>query len=104
LLSAVQEQLMVDGRDRTKLVDGCAKQLAAVTVALREAADASEVSVTALLCFVDADLPLWGDPVLRGVRLVGPRGTSKLLRRPGPLTAAVRKTLHRHLATALPPA
>lgn len=57
---------MVAGRDRTKLVDGCAKQLAAVTDALRKATDAAEVPVAALLCFVDADLPLWGDQVLRG--------------------------------------
>lgn len=104
LLSPAKEQLMVAGRDRTKLVDGCAKQLAAVLAALGDAPDAGGVTVTALLCFVDADLPLWGDQELRGVRLLGPRGTSKLLRRTGTLSEIQRRSLHRHLAAALPPA
>ncbi len=104
LLSPVKEQLMVAGRDRTKLIDGCAKQLGAVVAALADAPGAEGATVTALLCFVDADLPLWGDQALRGVRLLGPRGTSKLLRRPGPLTETQRRALHRHLAAALPPA
>lgn len=95
---------MVAGRDRTKVLDGCAKQLTAVADALAEAPDAEDVPVTALLCFVDADLPLWGGQELRGVWLLGPRGTSKLLRRPGTLTETERRSLHRHLAAALPPA
>lgn len=32
--------------------------------------------VTALLCFDDADLPMWGDLEMRGVRLLGPRGAA----------------------------
>lgn len=104
LLSPLKEQLMVAGRDRSKLVDGCAKQRAAVEAALADAPESAGVPVTALLCFVDADLPMWGEQELRGVRLLGPRGTSKLLRRPGALTEAARRALHRHLADALPPA
>jgi hypothetical protein len=104
LLSPVNEQLMVAGRDRTKLIDGCAKQLGAVVAALADGPGVEGVPVTALLCFVDADLPLWGDQEMRGVRLLGPRGTSKLLRRPGALTETERRSLHRHLAAALPPA
>lgn len=103
-LSPVKAQLMVAGRDRTKLLDGCAKQLAAVLAALDEAGDGQDVAVTSVLCFVDADLPLWGAQELRGVRLLGPRGTSKLLRRPGSLTEPERRSLHSHLAAALPPA
>jgi hypothetical protein len=104
LLSPVKEQLMVGGRDRTKLIDGCTKQLAAVLAALDDAPEGADSPVTAVLCFVDADLPLWGDQQLRGVRLLGPRGTSKLLRQRGTLTEIQRKSLHRHLAAALPPA
>lgn len=81
-LSPVKEQLMVAGRDRTKLIDGCAKQLDAVVGALAGHAQAEGVRVTALVCFVDADLPLWRDQELSGVRLLGPRATRKLLRRP----------------------
>jgi hypothetical protein len=103
-LSPVKEQLMVAGRDRTKLIDGCAKQLAAVVGALAGHPRAEGVRVTALVCFVDADLPRWGDLKMRGVRLLGLRGTSKLLRRPGTLTEPERRSLHQHLAEALPPA
>lgn len=103
-LSPVKEQLMVAGRDRTKLIDGCAKQLDAVVGALAGHAQAEGVRVTALVCFVDADLPLWRDQELSGVRLLGPRATSKLLRRPGTLTETERLSLHQLLAEALPPA
>ncbi|MDT7550355.1 MAG: hypothetical protein QOH50_4165 [Kribbellaceae bacterium] len=103
-LSPVKEQLMVAGRDRTKLIDGCAKQFAAVVGALAGHPRADGVRVAALLCFDDADLPMWGDLELRGVRLLGARGTSKLLRRPGTLTEPERRSLHQHLAAALPPA
>jgi len=95
---------MVAGRDRTKLLDGCAKQLAAVVDALAGHPRAEGVRVTTLLCFDNADLPMFGELEIRGVRVLGSRGTSKLLRRPGPLTEPDRRSLHQHLATALPPA
>ncbi|WP_344066924.1 nuclease-related domain-containing protein [Terrabacter lapilli] len=104
LFSPAREQLMVGGRDRSKLIDGSLKQLAAVLTALGDDSEANAVPVTAVLCFIDADLPLWGDQEMRGVRLLGPRGTSKLVRRPGDITASRRRSLHRHLAAALPPA
>jgi hypothetical protein len=100
-LSPVKEQLMIGGRDRTKLIDGCAKQLAAVADALAGHPLSEGVCVAALLCF---DRPMWGNAELRGVRVLGPRSTSKLLRRPGPLTELERRSLHQHLAAALPPA
>jgi hypothetical protein len=103
-LSPVKEQLMVGGRDRTKMVDGCAKQVAAVVAALAGHSLTEGLSVAALLCFDNADLPMWGELELRGVRVLGPRGTGKLLRRRGPLTEPDRRSLHRYLATALPPA
>lgn len=104
VLSPVKEQLMVGGRDRTKLIDGCAKQVAAVVAALAGTPAAEGVPVTAVLCFVDADLPLWGDQELRGARLLGPRRASKLLRRPGPVTEPERRFLHQQVAAALPSA
>jgi hypothetical protein len=103
---SVPGQGAADGRRArlTKLIDGCAKQLAAVVGALAGHSRGEGVRVTALLCFDDADLPMWGDLELRGVRLLGPRGTSKLLRRPGTLTEPERRSLHQHLAEALPSA
>jgi hypothetical protein len=103
-LSPAKEQLVIGGRDRTHLIAGCTKQVDAVLVALSNHRLAGVVSVTPVLCFDNPDLPLWGDLDMAGARIRGPRGTSKLLRRQGPLTAPDREDLHRYLATELPPA
>ena len=84
----VREQLLVKGRDRTKLVDGLERQLSAVTAALPEDVD---VPVRALLCFVDADLPIFETMTVRGHSVLGLRATSSLLRRPGPLDETQRR-------------
>jgi hypothetical protein len=39
---------------------------------------------------------------IAGGPVLGPRGTAKLVRQPGPLTARERERLHRHLAVKLP--
>ena len=104
LLRPRVEKLFVAGRDRTKLLDGLNKQHAAVEAALASYRGGPTPSVTTVLCFVDANLPLFGTLSIGAVPLLGPRGTSKLLRRPGGLDAAGREALHRHLAMMLPPA
>ncbi len=96
--------LMIGGRDKSKLLDGCEKQVAALGEALSDYPDASSVKVSAVLCFIDADLPVFGKMAARGVPLLGPKATVKLLRTPGPLDAAARKALHHHLGFMLPPA
>ena len=101
LFSPVREQLIVRGRDRTSLVDGLEKQLAAVNGAL--SAD-EDVPVTALLCFVDADLPVLEKLTVRGHPVLGLRRTATLLRRPGPLDDGRRRGLWDRLGRAFPPA
>lgn len=103
LFSPAREQLLIDGRDRSRLLDGCARQVAAVSQALAGHPLADAVSITGLLCFVDADLPLRTRTV-KGTPLLGPRRAAKVLQRPGTLTPAQRLSLHQHLARALPPA
>jgi len=104
LFSPKVEKLFVAGRDRTKLLDGLDKQRAAVEAALASYRDGPVPNVTTVLCFVDANLPLFGTLNIGAVPLLGPRGTSKLLRQPGKRQAAEREALHRHLAALLPPA
>lgn len=104
IFSPVREQLMIAGRDRSKLLDGCAKQVAALTVALSGHPLAESVQVSSVLCFIDADLPLFGTMEIRGVRLIGPKGTIKVITAPGDLNEEARASLQRHLAAVLPPA
>lgn len=103
LLTETREQLIVAGRDRTKLVDSSIKQREAVGAAL-VAAGEEEVPVASLLCFVNADLPLLGTMHVKGVGIRGPRATGKQLRQPGPLGGVRRAELYRLLRLALPPA
>lgn len=51
-------KLLVAGRDRTSLIGGLAKQVAAVRAVVEESI--SGAPVTGVLCFVDADVPLLG--------------------------------------------
>jgi len=109
LFSPVREQLMVEGRDRSKLLDSVARQAAAVRTALNtfhhSGVTAADVPVVSLLCFVDAALPMLGTPRIGGVPLLGPKGTAKLLRAAtGLLEDSTVLALHLHLAQALPTA
>lgn len=109
LFSPVREQLMVEGRDRSKLLDSVARQAAAVRTALNtfhhSGVTAADVPVVSLLCFVDAALPMFGTPRIGGVPLLGPKGTAKLLRAAtGLLEDSTVLALHLHLAQALPTA
>jgi hypothetical protein len=109
LFSPAREQLMVNGRDRSKLLDSVARQAAAVRTALdtfhHSGVTAADIPVVSVLCFVDAVLPMFGTPRIGGVPLLGPKGTAKLLRKmTGPLDENTLAALHFHLAQALPTA
>jgi hypothetical protein len=102
-------KLVIAGRDRTKLVDGLAKQVAVVEAALADLAP--EVPVRGCFCFVAPDGLLAGSglPVLRtleinGYRLFCPRRLAKRLNSSGPLTTARAHDLHAALAERFPQA
>jgi hypothetical protein len=102
LFSPVTERLVVRGRDQTKLVAGLAGQVAAVYDVLEDLVDFAHVDVQAVIAFVDANLPMFGSLEIAGVPILGPKGTAKLVRRPGLLDAERRGLLHAHLAARLP--
>lgn len=83
-------RLYVGGRDRSKAVDGMARQLLAVN----EALDHAEVPVSPALCFVDAELSLFAKPFkVGGVWVTWARRLAEMIMENGPLDrAAVEKT------------
>ncbi|MGZ8741705.1 MAG: nuclease-related domain-containing protein [Nocardioides sp.] len=100
LFRPVREQLLIRRWDRTSLVASLHKQHRAVS----EALGIDAVPVTALFCFVDADLPLFEKLSIQGFSVNGPRATGALLRRPGPLDADQRREIWEKLGRALQPA
>jgi hypothetical protein len=93
---------VVDGRRRPALAPSMRKHLGAVVQAVREG-PLSTASVWAAYCFIGADLP-FRRLVVDGVPALGLRGTSELLRQPGPLDARQRAILHADLGRRFPPA
>ena len=70
-----QPKLTINGRDRTKLIDGLAKQVALVEAMAAELAPG--VAVRGALCFVDADLPLLRTLTSNGYPLLYPKSLAK---------------------------
>jgi hypothetical protein len=95
------EKLYIRGRDQTRLLEGLAKQVNAVAVQLAEVE--APVPVRGALCFVGTELPWFGDNIA-GVPIVGRRGLTKLLKRPGDLTADGRSAVAQFLLERFPPA
>lgn len=99
-----EAKLFIRGRDRTKLVDGLARQADAVREAVAAAAPGTPVQ--ACLCFVGgkAEMPLLRKLSIDGYPLLYPRRLAKWLNRPGDLDAEAMHALAEVLARALPPA
>jgi nuclease-like protein len=97
-----EARLMIDGRDRTKLIDGLDRQVAAVRHAL--ATSAHRPPVHGVLCFTKADLPLLGTTSMRAHLLVTRKGLAKRLNAGGPLSSPAVDEIARALAAAFPPA
>jgi hypothetical protein len=102
-------KLRIAGHDRTKLVDGLARQVAAVSAAVAEVD--REVGVHGCFCFLDPKglLAESGLPAFKRLRisdfaLHSPRRLAKRLNQPGTLSPDQMDTLHVHLARAFPPA
>lgn len=100
LLSAREELLTVAGRDRSKLVEGARRQVDVV-----ERIVDGDAPVHAVLCFIDADWPLFS----RGFRVqethvLPPRRLFSVLTEPSGLDAAAVESLHDRLRQTLRPA
>jgi hypothetical protein len=102
-------KLRIAGRDRTKLVDGLAKQVAVVEMTLADLAP--EVPVHGCLCFVapegfmaDSGLPVLRTLKIKGYPLYYPRRLVKRLNRSGPMTPERARQIHAVLAERLAPA
>jgi hypothetical protein len=97
-------RLYVNGRDKTKLVEAMATQVAAVRAAL-SATTFADVSVIPVLCFTDSDWGLLASPFSIGdVHVTWPRALRKQLRSAGTLEPEEIAALELALATSLPAA
>lgn len=94
------ERLLIDGRNRTKLVDGMDRQVACVRAAV-EVIDPT-VCVNGAFCFIDTDLPLFRQLNVRGYPLRWRKGMAKLLNADGPIPPERISLLARGLAERLP--
>ena len=101
------ETLVVGGRNCSKLVDGVLKQVELVRAALDDPA----LPVTAVLCFVAAEWPLFGGSfTTRGVHVLWPKRLAQVVaaepkthgpETPAPIDVA---SVHARIARAFPPA
>jgi hypothetical protein len=92
-------KLIVNKRNRSRLVDGLDRQVAVVRRCLVEIGQ-PDVPVFGVFCFTRAELPLWGASQIRGHRLHHCRKLAKRLNREGPLTDESIAELARGLACA----
>src|SRR4051812_41839430 len=95
-------KLTIAGRDQSRLVDGLARQVAAVEAALREIAP--DVPIHAALCFVEAQLPLLGDLSFRGFALLSPRRLARQINTGEAVTGVQIEAVAAELATRFPAA
>jgi hypothetical protein len=98
-----QPKLLVNGRDKTKLIDGLDRQVTAVRAAL-DAAGCTELPLHGIMCFTEANLPVLGNQRMRGHELLYRKALAKRLNAPGPLSAETIESTARLLAEALPAA
>ncbi len=95
-------KLMVGSRDCTKVVEGVHKQVAQVRAALDQAGF-PDVPVRGMLCFVDADWPLFGGSfTIDAVDVLWPKKAAERLTAAGPIDPHAVDEMHRALASAFP--
>lgn len=93
-----RESLRIGGRDSTRLVTGVATQSERVRTAIAD----SEVTVTGVLCFLEADWPLvGGDFTVDGIQVVWPRLLVKQISS-APASSLDVDAVHRRLAETFP--
>jgi Nuclease-related domain len=95
-----RQKLLIAGRDRTALIDGLDRQVAAV----RDVVGTSDVVIQGVLCFTKADLPLIGAMRMRGHLLLYRKALAKRLNAAGTVDPETIAAVARQLAAAFPPA
>jgi Nuclease-related domain len=104
---STDRRLYVAGRDRTALVDGMTGQLSAIRSAIgRPLIEELELSVTGVLCFVEAEWPLFLARPLRlgSIWIEWSRSLAERLRSTGALSPEDVRRLAVHIGQALPSA
>ncbi len=101
ILTPRVEQLFINNRDRTALVDGLRHQVRTVARALLEADHA--VAVRGTLCFLGTPLP-WVEEEIGGIPLVGERDLHELVQQAGNLDGVTRADLAAVIAARFVPA
>jgi hypothetical protein len=105
LWSGFTSRLFVGGRDRTSFLSSLERQSAAVRIALDLDSEFKEIEVGVALCFVGADLPLFGKLKIDGVPILGSKQVARQLKSiSGPVDSECRSAIHKRLALRLPPA
>lgn len=94
-VSSTRDGLRVAGRRCDQMVTGVHSQMAVVRDVLDDQILSAD-AIRGVLCFTRAELP-WIRSTPNGIALLNPRGLSRILRKPGPLTS---DQVH-HLATVL---
>jgi hypothetical protein len=102
-----EEQLVIGGRDKTKLIAGLSKQAEVVRAGL--ALIERQVPVTACLCFIYPEgqssgggMPLLRSLTIGGYPLLSPRRLAKRLNKPGALGAEEALVVAEALAALFP--
>jgi hypothetical protein len=100
LFTVRTEKLIVGSRSGARAVEGVHGQVAKVKSAL-ESVELGQIPVNGMLCFVEADWPLFGgDFVVEGVRVLWPAKAASHIVKAGPMDAAAVELVHRELAAA----
>ena len=105
IVRARVDQLVVNGRDKTALVKGMAKQIQVVSQVIKDLTGDDGPRISSILCFVDADWGLLTKPfAIDGSVVTWPKDLMKRLRRPGPLSDERIAELGERLRDGLRPA
>ena len=98
---AVDHRLFVNGRDRTKLVDGMKRQATVVQKALLSTAF-DKVPIHPTLLFTNSEWPWFARPVeIRGVQVMWSKKLCELVGQPGPLRRSDIEAVASRLSTQL---
>lgn len=97
-----QAKLTIAGRDRSRLVEGLAKQVELVRAALDEVRPEAEVH--GAMCFVDAELPWLGTLAFGGFPMMHTERLARRINKAGRLDSSELQLLAAELSARFPPA